>query len=289
MHRIGIRPRSIFAPNHNDQQGWCGYADDLLLRIGGGFGNPTFYNFRLAVFFTPNQPQLAAATNYHRRGWEQIFAGTAGVGGQWGWYAWIGHRWYRDPYATPPTADNAFFSGGDAAIIETVQAFTEVDPVQPVYPAGSPFAPGFTHPANAVNTLSYAVPGYENIPGGPHLLWHINMCYFADPEKVWFVEHPNPTPPMTRHWGYQHDALSWGNPESGQPPYTKIEWGYSFNTDYTWLGGTSETQSFPAQTKTFGGPHVPNWCSTFYVLLRGRSTMEGPMAASTLLGGPTAL
>lgn len=278
MQTPKIRPRHASFPDTNYRQGWTGYADDAGNNIGGGFGNTSNLCDRLIVFYAPNKPQAPSSTYWHRTGYQTIYEEPTGG---WGWYAYWGHRWQQTP--GQPGVDLFPFTGGDNPVIHCVQAVEHVDQVDPVFMGNPSFAPRATAPIDAVDTLTWGVPGYENLPSGNYLLIHVNACYF-DSNKCYYVTFPT-NPNMTRFFSYSPDAGSWGDPPVGNPPESMIQYGFAFNVDYAFIGGENGI-SFPAVTKSFGGPNIPNWNTTFQVLIRGRSPMGG-LAAASMLGGPT--
>ena len=274
MQRVYQRPRASFLADFNYRQGYSGLIDPDAMNIGGGYGNPQFLDFRLIVFHTAGRHTPPSTTPYHRAGYFPIYA-TPGNG--LGWYAWGAHRYEQTGSAVDPWPR----SGSNTPIAHWVIALKNVDPVQPVYPAGHPFAPSVT---TANNTLSWGVPGFTDLHD-EHLLLHINICFFGN-KNCYYVTMPDNVG-MSRNYNYWPDAGSYGFPPSGQPPENAITSGYALNIDYAYVGG-SET-STPARSKAFGGPNIPSYCSTFQVLIRGKSASGGFFVASNLMGGATPL
>lgn len=265
MQRVYQRPRAAFLGDANYQQGASGAITAANMNVGGGYGNPVRGDFRLIAFYTSGTHTAPSSTPYHRRGYFPIYT-TAGGGT--GWYVWGAHSWEQNGSIVDP-----FPGVGTTEIMASwVIALKNVDPVQPLYPAGHPHAPAVT--TSGSNTLSYGVPGYTDLYD-EHLLLHINVAYFANANCVTVGQPDNP--PMLRNWNY------WPSPASY--PSGEVNVGFAFNIDYAYVGGSST--SFASQTKAFGGSNNANHCSTFRILIRGQKPSGGYFAASNLMGGPT--
>lgn len=286
MQRPGLRPRSNLWPDSVYQQGHTGLTAPSKNNIGGGFGNAYFMDSRLAVWYAPNKPAIPSSSIWHQAGYRLIYEQP---GGGWGWYAYFGWHWIQPPLPSEQLLPDYFpFTGGNQPTVGNVQAMTKVDVVNPVFPTGSPYAPGSV---KVNNTLTWGVPGYDNLPSGQYLLIHINACWYEGWGQ-YFVTYPT-NPGMTRFFNYRHDARSWGDAPTGDGEWTMIQRGMSFNVDYAWIGGEYDNFSWPSTTKSFGapngdpnGPSNPSYVTTFYCLMRG-VTPAATAASHSFLGGPT--
>lgn len=285
MQRPGLRPRSNLWPDSIYLQGHTGYASPTLTNVGGGYGNSYFMDGRLIVFYAPNRPVAPSTSIWHQAGYRLIHQPS---GGGWGWYAYWAWHFEQPPLPSEELQPDYFpFSGGSSPTVVCVQAVTKVDPIQPVFPQGTPFGPGV---ARVNNTLSWGVPGYDHLPSGQYLLIHVNACWYEGWGQ-YFVTYPT-NPGMTRFFNYRHDARGWGDAPAGEGEWTMIQRGLSFNVDYAWIGGEYGDYSWPATTKSFGppnsdpnGPRNADYCTTFYCLLRG-VTPSATAATHSFLGGP---